>query len=263
MSKTNTNLKTIIEKGAEIGGSLSSAVISLAVAAPLGAIVGAIAGPLISSAFSYVGNEISDKFLSPRESSRIGATYSLAYDNINRKIEKGETIRDDDFFTSSDGERSSAETLLEGALLSVRNEYEEKKIKYYANFISNLNFDKTISYEKGNVLLKIIEQLSYRQLITIAYFRKIGLLDTNNWSISFQNKESLNSYNDFYYEIMELYNIKLLKEKEGISMMVRTLKLSSFGEIMFNLLELDKIEDDDISIINQIISEINVLVKNN
>jgi hypothetical protein len=164
MTEQSDKLKEIIEKGSEVGGSVAGAVIGLAIAGPVGAVGGAAVGPMVALAFKKIGTQISELFMSPREEARVGATITLALEKIAKEIEGGKSTRNDDFFSPQTSDRSKADTLLEGTLLRARNEYEEKKIKFYSSFLANLNFDESVSFEKGNTLLRILEKLSYRQI---------------------------------------------------------------------------------------------------
>ena len=58
----------------EIAGSSIGAVI----AGPSGAIVGAAAGGIIQSLFSWIGNEIQERYLSKKEKERISQVIDLA-----------------------------------------------------------------------------------------------------------------------------------------------------------------------------------------
>jgi len=239
-------LKTIIDKGSEVGGSVAGATIGLAIAGPVGAIAGAVVGPLIGAAFKKVGTEISEKIMGPREQARIGATYTIALDKIAKMLESGMEVRNDDFFTAQENDRSKSESILEGTLLKARNEYEEKKINCYSNFLANLSFDSSISFEKGNALLRILEQLSFRQITILAYFSEIDDLSTERWMISFKDNEELGKYQDFYFELMDIYNKQLLQQTGGgISMSASSLGISPLGKTMCNLIGVDEIDEND------------------
>lgn len=258
MSDIPERLKEIIDKGSEISGSLAGAAIGLAIAGPVGALGGAAIGPLVALAFKKAGLELSEKLLSPREIVRVGATYALALNKIANDISKGRLVREDDFFTVQQDDRSKAEILLEGTLLKARNDYEEKKIKYYSNFLANLNFDESISYEKGNTLLRILERLSYRQIAILAYFEGIDTIDTYRWEISFKDKSELGIYQDFYSELMDLYSQKLLQQSgSGIAMSASSLKITPFGETMCALLETKDFDNEDKKLIHTTIETIN------
>jgi hypothetical protein len=246
MTEISERLKELIEKGSEIGGSVTGVAIGLAIAGPVGALGGAAVGPIVALVFKKIGIEISEKLLSPREMIRVGATYTMALDKIAHDLQKGRKIREDDFFSEQDKDRSKSETLLEGTLLKARNEYEEKKIKYYSSFLANLNFDDTISFEKGNTLLRILEQLSYRQIAILAYINEIESLNTDRWMISFKDKSELGVHQDFYSELMDLYNQQLLQQTGGgISMSVGSMGISPLGKTMCTLIDIENVDADD------------------
>jgi hypothetical protein len=256
------NLEKIIDKGSEIGGSMTGAAIGLAIADPAGILYGAAVGPLVALAFKRIGTEISEMILGPREMARVGATYSLAYEKINNKILNGDKIREDDFFSKQNIDRSKSETLLEGTLLKARNEYEEKKIKFYSNFLANLNFNEAISFEKGNTLLRILEQLSYRQLSILSYFNDVDKVNTDRWQISFKDVAELGDYQDFYSELMNLYNQQLIQQSgNGISMGISTIRLSPLGKSMYDLLNLEELNPDDKKIVQDSIETIDKIKK--
>lgn len=253
-------LKEIVEKGSEISGSISGAAIGLLIAGPIGAITGAAAGPVITEVFKKIGNEISNKLLGNREEIRVGATLAYSVEKLDQAINNGKNIRMDNFYHSENGHRSNAETLLEGTLLKSRNEFEEKKLRYYANFIANINLDSSISFERGNTLLRILERLSYRQIVILSYFNSERFLDTAKWMVSFTRIEALGQFQDFYSEIMDLYNSQLLQQPgDGISTGISGLKLSSLGVTICQLLELNDVDNEDLKRVYASIKSINEL----
>lgn len=255
--KNPDKLKSIIEKGSEIGGNVTGAGIGLLIAGPIGAIGGAAVGPLVTQAFKKIGNDISEKVMSPREQARVGATFSLALEKITRSLANGQKIRGDSFFKEKDQERSQFETILEGSLLKARNEYEEKKIKYYSNFLANICLDSTVSFEKGNTLLRILEQLSYRQIVILAYIAGIESLNTERWMISFKDKSELGEHQDFYSELLNLYNQQLLQQwSGGITMSVGSLGISPLGMTMYILINGEEVDVTDITKVQETIERI-------
>jgi len=262
MKDQTDRLKILIESGAEIGGSVVGATIGLAIAGPAGALGGAIIGPLVSQTFKKVGLEISERYLGTREQIRVGATYTLALEKISDLIKSGKTVRNDDFFSEQKNDRSKSETILEGTLLKAKNEYEEKKIRFYSNFLANLSFDNSINFEKGNTLLRILEQLSYRQIIILAYFSEIDSLSTERWMISFKDKKELGEYQDFYSELLDLYNKQLIQQTGGgISMSISSLGISPLGKTLCNLINIEEILEEDKLKIKEIIESIRDILR--
>lgn len=259
-------LRGLINSASKIGASAAGAALGLIIAGPLGASIGAVAGaaldPVIGDVFSKVGNHISERLLGPREQVRIGATFVNALDKIQKRLHSGMKVRDDDFFEAQENDRSKAESILEGALLKVRDSYEEKKIEFYSNFLANITFDSSIDFEKGNALLRMLEQLSYRQISMLAYFSEIESLNTAQWMPSFQKIEELRKYQDFYFELMDLYNKQLLQQAgNAVSLSVTSLRISPLGKSMGRLMNVEAIDGEVKARVHHTIGAIGALVK--
>jgi len=56
-------------------------------------------------------------------------------------------------------------------VLAAQREYQEKKVPFYGCFFANLAFRSDVSRAQGNMLLRIADQMSYRQLCLLAMFQ--------------------------------------------------------------------------------------------
>jgi len=136
--------------------------------------VGTAVGTFIGKTFVAIGSDVHDSYLSPKEEMRIGAVTAIALSDINEKLQRGETIRDDGFFHGNDKKRSDAEDILEGTLLKCKAAYEERKVHHAGKFFSNISFDKEINSEMACYFLQVFEKLTYRQLCLLNVFARIG-----------------------------------------------------------------------------------------
>lgn len=128
----------------------------------------------IKGGISFVEKTLVDiptRTLSEREQVRVGLSMYLALDNIWQHLINGDQLRDDYSLGGSSG-RTPAEEILEGALLSFKNDHEEKKARYYANIPGNAAFDSDISPSEANLALRIVERLSYQQICLLALIVK-------------------------------------------------------------------------------------------
>jgi len=144
------------------GGAIGGAIGLLG--GPIGAIAGGVAGAAAATMLKHVGHEVSERLLGPREKMRIGAALAIAAADIKYRTERGEPLRNDDFFQEKALGRSDAEELAESVLLKCQREPEEKKVPYMGRLISNVAFDVKISAAMAQQITKIAEALSYRQL---------------------------------------------------------------------------------------------------
>ena len=108
--------------------------------------------------------EFSRRHLGPREEARIGGVLILASKEIHKRSERGDSFREDGFFDEKVTGRKDAEEVIENVLLKCQRDPEEKKIKYMANLLSNICFDSKISADTAHRIIKVAEQLTYRQL---------------------------------------------------------------------------------------------------
>ena len=88
---TNTYIKKLVDPDlpyvSESANTVVGAVIGGCIAGPIGAGVGAVGGKLVEDLFTRVGMEIDKRYLSHRESARIGiaAAYAITRIDMNQK----------------------------------------------------------------------------------------------------------------------------------------------------------------------------------
>lgn len=264
-------VKYLIETGAEIAGGAVGAALGLLTTNPVLAVTFGAVGAGISKGLI----DATGKYLSHREEVRTGAAAAQAIANINGKLKSGQEMRQDDFFESTLNSRSGSEELFEGVLLSSKNEHEEKKVKYIANIFSNSVF-LPISLGEGNHVLRLANNLTYRQMCVLALINRnktllnieLGkkLLRENKDLISQISVEAIS----LRQEIMDMDSqgviaCEVVEENEEVWSSARItqndndiamlhwadvvpagLKLTELGELCYNLMELAEIPDSEI-----------------
>jgi len=91
-------IKDLIISGSEIAGGAVGGALSFLATGPAGAAMFGASSILVSKTLNYIGNELSTRFLGPREEKRIGATLAIATEKINKRLQNGDSIRNDGFF---------------------------------------------------------------------------------------------------------------------------------------------------------------------
>ena len=120
------------------------------------------------------------------------------------------------FFTHKTNERSSAEEIIEGVVLAAQREYEERKILYYGNLLANIAFSPGISKAHANLLIKLGQNLSYRQLCLLVLFAR-------------PNKSKLRQENYRSAPTMNVTKVALLQEVFELE----SIGLISSGNVVF------------------------------
>jgi len=243
-------LRKMIECGAEIAGGAVGGAIGFLFAGPVGAAVGGAGGAVAALAIKHIGQEVSERCLGPRERTRIGAVLALATAEIHDRTKKGEKVRDDDFFKANGSERPKAEEVAESILMKSQKEAEEKKLPYMAHLLANIAFDRNINSELAHQIIKIAEQLTYRQLCILklsALTEQVSLRKND-----FRGQETF--ARDIYqllYEILDLYHRGLINFSGEVlfgptDVAPAKMRIQGLGQDMFNLMNLASMPNQDL-----------------
>jgi hypothetical protein len=179
--EANEGIESLIDAGSAIIGSAAGAVSGWLLGGPEGAALGSATGLLIKKVLIEIGNDASERLLSEREKMRMGGVMLYSADKIRKKLAMGCMPRDDAFWGKRNTmhsacaelpfvERPAAEEILEGILLAAQREYEEKKLPFLGNLYANIAFDSSIDRPNANFLLKIAENISFRQICILSLF---------------------------------------------------------------------------------------------
>lgn len=236
-----------IDEATEYSGSALGAVagvgISAAIAGPTGVVVGALFSTVIENTFKWAGEEIKTRCLSKVESKKMNAVCQLAKERISEKLAAGECLRQDDFFNTEEGDRTSAEEILEGTLFAAQRENEEKKLPYLANLYANISFVEFISRPMANQLIKLASSVSYRQLVILSVIGKSqgGDCDIKLRNTAFRGFENYDGAS-IAAEIYDLYRSSLIISSDAIldaaSFTPALLVMNGLGELLYKYMEL-------------------------
>lgn len=159
------SIAKLIDMGAELAGTAAAGTaIALLRPEPEEAICLSMGGVWLTHTLRWIGTEVAERWLGPREKVRIGAVYAFAAERIRENLEGGLQIREDGFFQEQPDERTDGKEILEGVLLTAQREYEERKLKYIGNIFANVAFMPDVSAAQANWVLQKARELTHRQL---------------------------------------------------------------------------------------------------
>ena len=254
-AKNEDAIRGLIEAGSNIVGGATGGAVGFLVGGPVGAAVGGAAGAALPQVFSKVGVELKQRLLGKREEMRIGAVFICAAKKIQVKLDEGQRLRNDGFFDEDDTGRSNADEICEGVFLSAQKEHEEKKLKYYGNLLANIAFNHEIDKAQANMMIKIADDLTYRQLCLIYIFfnkdnYKYNLSNNFSWTDSHPTPKG----RMVSQEIFDMYSKGLVKCKDsGIyntdNLVIPAKMRLTGGSLLYMLMELGDIERNDIDVV--------------
>lgn len=246
-------INKIFDLGAEITGSVTGAALGLVFAGPPGAIAGAVVSPAITKLFKYIGEEVENKLLSPREKVRIGACLRYIYEKYEEN-KKDQKELNKEFFKTQGSFLSPIEQLFEATILNVQREYEEKKIKYQSFLYANLLTDKNIDKDFAIYYINLAKELSYGQYCLLKIF--------SNTTTPFKTNVVFKEGKDFIRidtlnEIYGLFDKGLLKslpnnsfERRAKQLPPENIMITGNGIRFYELMSLSEITPNEIDEIN-------------
>lgn len=248
--------RELLSRGAKIAGAGAGGAAG-ALVGPEGAVLGAAVGAAVGELCVGVLDDLAQRYLSPKEQQRVGAVASLSINAI-RERRHWEQIRDDDFFDHDDDIPSPAEELFEGVLLTAKQEHEQLKLPYLANFYAGLVFDPGVKRSEANYLLGLAETLTYTQLCLMGLVserqsrkfclrEQVWILGSNpsseNLSMEEQAKD-LNRRQLFYRRVEVGPSAQPMKEAYALPAFTR---LSSMGQRLADLMCLHTIDEAELA----------------
>lgn len=96
---SDSHVRRLIHGSAELGGAAVGGALGFFAGGPVGAAVLGAAGATVTKVFAELGEEVSDRLLGPREKQRICAVLAVTAAHIRERLERGNRVRDDRFFT--------------------------------------------------------------------------------------------------------------------------------------------------------------------
>jgi hypothetical protein len=254
-------VRSFIASGGRVAGGATGAAIGL-IGGPVLAIAGGAAGQAIGDTLAAGAVDFYDRVLSRRQGARAADALALATVAINRRLAAGDTPRQD--FVDGADDSSEAPEVLEGTLLAAANAYEQRKVEYIGRFYANLAFDPTVSPSFANLLLQLLDRLTYGQLRVMSVLGDEKYLDLILRVGSEREKGFFRSNDDVVAEMDELSTMGLVGYVQadgkilpptavwggdGISSWARAklyqARLTAMGQRVHDLLGLADMPDDE------------------
>ena len=252
----NDDLKQLFDNYAEIVGGGIGAVLGFLAGDPIAAAFSGVGGAAAAGILKNIGQEFSNRQLSPREDFRVGKVLAIAAWEIHQRLEKGESLRNDGFFDRKSTGRSAAGEIAEAIMLKCQREPQEKKIPYMGYLKAGIAFDSNISADMGHQLIKIAEQLTYRQFCILKL-----VVVKDHFGLRSQDYRNLEQFSQELYQVLQEchdlclkgcldYKIPLTYSGEiavsYMNMQPNDMTIQKIGEDLFKLMNLSSIPDEDV-----------------
>ena len=250
MQKNDNDVTQLFNKYAEIVGSGIGGVLGFLAGDPITATFGSVGGTVAAMILKNIGQEFSERQLSPQEDLRVGKVLAIAALEIHQRLKNGEHLRDDGFFDKNPGGRSEAEEIAEAIMLKCQREPQEKKIPYMGYLKASISFDSNISADMGHQLIKAAEELTYRQLCILKLAVVKGKYGLRNENYRSHRKFSKKLYS-VLYEYKDLHDREYIKFDAEVGFgLTNTIPANmspqGLGNDLYRFMKLNSIPEEDI-----------------
>ena len=211
------------------------------------------------------------------ESKRLCEWGKQAAIGIHQRLKHGEEFRKNGFFEETPTDRSNFEEVVESTLKKVIDATEEPKIFFLANVTKNIHFDEDLDMNTYRQILKVLDELSYRQLCIIKMCKNADNIDVE----SLGNTKATTKLGSILGDFFELRDKGFIDPNSPIMRKFDKLYVGSYGdtivdgghspelpgfanqtgffnfliETLFKFADLDKIPDKDVDAIEQVLKK--------
>lgn len=132
----------------------------------------------------------------------------------------------------------------EGVILSAQRDHEEKKLRLYGNLIANLAFYPQFSRAAADLVVRLAERLSYRQLCLLALFCQPLGYHERLWASGYSGTAQSGPRLALLFEIFDLVSRGLIRRTDGTFLLSEQdiipakMETHSIGYSLFVLMEL-------------------------
>lgn len=258
-NKTRRSIVKSLENIKCITSNVVGGLVNLAINDPTG-ISGAVAETSTDLLITKFANELDTRKLSELEILRVSEVMEFTVNKIYDNLKANKKIRDDGFFTNKIEDMSDGEEIFEGIIISSQREFENKKLKYYGKMLANIAFREDISKVDAVQLIKLAEQLSYRQYLILSVigtsqsmknsqFGHMPFLKDTPFATDPKGTHVQYSHISVYQDIYEMYKIGLLNGSGNVILELgyivpSKLNIQGVGIRLYELMELAALGED-------------------
>lgn len=215
----------------------------------------------VASLYENFINEIYENIYTLKESKKILTTLYYSLEIMKENLDKNNSIRKDDFFVENINEQCLAKEIMNGIVISSRNEHEESKLKYYGYLLGNIMFKENLDRYECNRLIKLSRQLSYCQIklinmYVISQTIQIPILQREDYTkLGVSNYKLLGILQDTLDMIQKsILNGSGKLVLDVVQINPSKIKVQGIGTLLYNYMSLNKMSYDELEDILDLLS---------
>ncbi|WP_343344733.1 hypothetical protein [Terrisporobacter petrolearius] len=207
-------------------------------------------------------SDIYENIYTSKERKKILITLYYSLEMIKENLDNNNLIRGEDFFEENLNNQSLAEEIMDGILISSKNEHEESKLKYYGYLLGNIMFKNDLDIDECNRLIKLSRQLTYCQIklinmYVISQTIKIPILQREDYTkLGVRDYKLLGILQDTLDMIQKsILNGSGKLVLDLVQINPSKIKVQGVGTLVYNCMSLNKMPYDELEDILDLLSK--------
>ena len=207
-------------------------------------------------------NDLYENIYTSKESKRILIALYYSLEIIKENLDNNNVIRKEVFFEENLNNQCLAEEMINGIVISSRNEHEESKLKYYGYLLGNVMFKDNLDRDECNRLIKLSRQLTYCQIklinmYVISQTIQIPILQREDYTnLGIRDYKLLGILQDTLDMIQKsILNGSGKLVLDVVQINPSKIKVQGVGTLLYNCMSLNKMPYDELEDMLELLSK--------
>lgn len=216
----------------------------------------------IKNLFLNTIKDFEDNYNFEKQNKKVLISLYHAVNMINENISKNKKINNKYLMCEENSVIPYIDELMEGVILAIKEEYEEKKYKYYGYLLGNILFYDDLDRDQCNRLIRITKTLSYCQIKLIHMYIISQTIQVPILKREDYTKSGISDYKllGLLQDTLDMIQKGLLNGSGKLILDVvqinpSQIRVQGIGTLIYNLISINKMPYDELEDLLEVLSK--------
>lgn len=216
----------------------------------------------IKNLFLNTIKDFEDNYNFEKQNIKVLISLYHAVNMINENISKNKKINNKYLMCEENSVIPYIDELMEGVILAIKEEYEEKKYKYYGYLLGNILFYDDLDRDQCNRLIRVTKTLSYCQIKLIHMYIISQTIQVPILKREDYTKSGISDYKllGLLQDTLDMIQKGLLNGSGKLILDVvqinpSQIRVQGIGSLIYNLISINKMPYDELEDLLEVLSK--------
>ena len=216
----------------------------------------------IKNLFLNTIKDFEDNYNFEKQNKKVLISLYHAVNMINENISKNKKINNKYLMCEENSVIPYIDELMEGVILAIKEEYEEKKYKYYGYLLGNILFYDDLDRDQCNRLIRVTKTLSYCQIKLIHMYIISQTIQVPILKREDYTKSGISDYKllGLLQDTLDMIQKGLLNGSGKLILDVvqinpSQIRVQGIGTLIYNLISINKMPYDELEDLLEVLSK--------